>query len=414
MPEDKIVITGLGVISSNGIGKDAFFEGVFSGTSGIKPVSLFDTSLLKVKTAGEIKDFSPQQFLGPKGLRTLDRSTKLVASAAKMALDDAGLNITEENSRQAGIAIGDTLGSISSISDFDREALTEGPRYVNPALFPNTVINSPASQVSIKFNIKGFNATLSTGFSASLDAINYAVDMLKFGKAKVVLAGGVEELCIQIFLGFYKCGFLAGSSGAAGEICCPFDKRRNGVILGEGAGILVLETLGSALKRQATIYAQVRGFGNGFDAFRINRYNPQAEGLKKSMRLALEESGISAQDIDYICSGANSSPDGDAMETAGIKDVFGQSARELKISSIKSMVGECFSAGGVLQAIAALAAIEKQMVPPTVNYQEKDPACDLNYVVNQASNCKIDNVLINAFGPSGCNSSLVISKFNNN
>lgn len=414
MPEDKIVITGLGVISSNGVGKEAFFHGLFSGASGIKPVSLFDTSSLKAKSAGEIKDFSPQQFLGSKGLRTLDRSTKLAASAARMALDDAGLTITEENSRQVGIVIGDTLGSISSISDFDREALTEGPRYVNPALFPNTVINSPASQVAIKFNIKGLNATLSTGFSASLDAINYAVDMLESGKARVILAGGVEELCIQIFLGFYKCGLLSGSNGAGAEICCPFDKRRNGVILGEGAGILVLEPLSSALNRQATIYAQVRGFGNGFDAFRINRYNPQAAGLKKSMRLALEESGISAQEVDYISSGANSSVDADTMETAAIKDVFGDSAQEVKISSIKSMVGECFSAGGVLQAIAGLAAIDKQTVPPTVNYQEKDPACDLNYVVNRPLRCRIDNVLINAFGPSGCNSSLVISKFKNN
>ncbi|MDI6606045.1 MAG: beta-ketoacyl synthase N-terminal-like domain-containing protein, partial [Candidatus Omnitrophota bacterium] len=222
MPEEKIVITGLGVISSNGVGKDAFFEGIFSGASGIGPISLFDTSSLKVKTAAEIKDFSPQEFLGAKGLRTLDRSTKLAASAARMALDDAGLEVKEENSRQIGIVIGSTLGSISSISDFDREALTEGPRYVNPALFPNTVINSPASQVAIKFNIKGFNATLSTGFSAGLDAINYAVDMLRFAKAKIVLAGGVEELCIQVFLGFYKCGMLAGSGGASGEICCPF------------------------------------------------------------------------------------------------------------------------------------------------------------------------------------------------
>ncbi|MFH0763139.1 MAG: beta-ketoacyl-[acyl-carrier-protein] synthase family protein [Candidatus Omnitrophota bacterium] len=385
MPEDKIVITGLGVIASNGTGKDAFFDGIFGGLSGIKPISLFDASHLKAKSAGQIKDFSAQEFLGAKGLRTLDRSTKLAASAAKMALDDAGLVITEENSRDVGIAVGSTLGSIKSISDFDREALTEGPRYVNPALFPNTVINSPASQVSIRFNIKGFNATLSTGFSAGLDAINYAVDMLKAQRAKVVLAGGVEELCLQTFLGFYKCGFLAGAEG------------RGGFILGEGAAILVLEALSSALKRKAHIYACVDGFGNAFDS----SYNPQAEGLKKSMCLALDQAQINAQDIDYICSGANSSLDVDAMEAVAIKDVFGAGVQELKISSIKPMIGECFSAGGALQAAAAVGALERQAVPPTINYREKGPACD----------CQISSALLNAFGPSGCNSSMVISKF---
>lgn len=410
MSEEKIVITGLGVISSLGAGRHAFSEALFGGASGIKPVSLFDTSCLKAKKAAELKDFSPQEFLGHKGLRTLDRSTKLAACAAKMALDDAGIEITEENSRQVGIALGNTLGSISSISDFDREAIVEGPRYVNPAFFPNTVINSPASQVAIKFKIKGFNATISTGFSAGLDALNYAVDMLRFGRAKVVLAGGVEELCIQLFLGFYKSGLLAGLAADSEEVSCPFDKRRNGVILGEGAGILVLEALSSALKRRAAIYGAIEGFGSGFDALRVNRYNTQGEGLKKAMRLALEESRLAVEDIDYLCSGANSTVDGDAMETAAVKDVFAGYARELKISSIKSMVGECFSAGGALQAAAALAAIEKQMAPPTVNYRDKDAACDLNYLPNQAASCKIDNVLINSFGPSGCNSSLVISK----
>jgi 3-oxoacyl-[acyl-carrier-protein] synthase II len=409
----RIVITGVGVICSNGVGKDTFYEAILNGISGIKSISLFDTSSYKAKLAGEIRDFSAQEFLGAKGLRTLDRSTKLVASATKLALEDTHLEITEQNTHDIGVVVGSTLGSINSISEFDKEAIKEGPRYVNPAFFSNTVINSPASQVSIKFNIKGFNTTISTGFSASLDAINYAVDFLKLGRVKIVLVGGVEELCVQTFLGFYKKKFLAGLDDSLLEISCPFDKRRNGIILGEGSCILVLEDLESALRRKARIYAEILGFGMGFDAYRIDKYNPQGTGLRRAMRMALleAEANFKDADIDYICSAANSTQEADLIETEAIKDVFGQKTEEINISSIKSMLGECYSASGVLQVAAACGAIDRQMIPPTINYQEKDTRCDLNYVVNKPKICKVDNVLINAFGPSGSNSSLVISRF---
>jgi 3-oxoacyl-[acyl-carrier-protein] synthase II len=398
MKNKRIVITGMGVISSCGIGQEAFNNAIFNGLSGIKPISLFDTSSFTAKLAGEIKDFRPQDFLGEKGLRTLDRSTKLVSSATKLALDDARLEINEENTHRIGVALGTTLGSAASICDFDRDAIKEGPRYVNPAHFPNTVINSPASQVSIKFNIKGFNTTISTGFSAGLDAVNYAVDMVNFSKADIVLAGGVEELCLQTFLGFYKMKCLAGLNGRGPEISCPFDKRRNGVILGEGSTVLVLEDLESALKRKATIYAQVLGFGMGVN-------------LQTAMRLAIKEAAIKPQEIDYLSAAANSTKETDRLETEAVKEVFGQDAYALNISSIKSVIGECFSASASLQMAAAISAIQKQLIPPTINYQEKDPSCDLNYVVNKAKSSKINKVLINAFSSSGNNSSLVISKF---
>lgn len=407
MHKERIVITGIGAIGSNGIGKNAFIEAIFKGVSGIKPITLFDTSSFKVKTAGEIKDFTPGDFLGNKGLRTLDRSTKLIASAAKLALDDAVLTITEENTQDIGFVAGNTLGSVNSICEFDKDTLVEGPQYVNPALFPNTVINSPASQASIRFNIKGFNTTISTGFSASLDAVKYAVDFLRLGRAKVVLAAGVEELCIQVFLGFLKTGFLAGLSKGKPEISCPFDKRRNGIILGEGSGVLVLEGLEHALSRKAKIYAEITGFGQGFDSYRINKYNPSGYGIKKAMGAALEDANLGENDIDYISSAANSTQEADRIESSAIKDIFGH---QVAVSSIKSMIGECFSATGILQLISAIGAIDKQMIHPTINYQEKDFDCDLNYVINKAIKQKIDNVLINAFGPSGCNASLIISR----
>jgi 3-oxoacyl-(acyl-carrier-protein) synthase len=204
----KIVITGIGVLSPIGIGKDAFCEALFQGKTGFKTISLFDTSSFNVHSAGEIRDFDPISFLGKKGLRTLDRSTRLLSSAAKLAIEDAHLQITDENTNSIGVSIGTTFGSLHSISQFDREGLIEGPRFVNPSYFPNTVINSPASQVSIRFKIKGFNTTISTGFCASLDAVSYAADFIKLNRADVVLAGGVEELCEETFLGFYRLGCL--------------------------------------------------------------------------------------------------------------------------------------------------------------------------------------------------------------
>ena len=406
-----MVVTGLGVIASCGIGKDNFWEAIFKGVSGIKPISLFDTSVFKVKTAGEAKDFDPAVFLGNKGLRILDRSTKLVNSAVKLALDDAKFSLDENNTYSTGVVIGNTLGSIRSIGEFDREALVEGPQYVNPALFPNTVINSPASQVSIRFGIKGFNATISTGFCASLDALKYATDFLKLGRAKIVLAGAVEELCEQLFLGFYRTGFLSGLKEGSLEISCPFDKRRNGAVLGEGSAVFVLEELESALNRGANIYAEISGFGSGFDSYRINKYCPAGDGLKKSMLRAIEDAGIAVSGIDYISAAANSTVDADKIESQAINEVFAAEGSRARVSSVKSMTGECFSASGALQLAAAVGAIHRQVIPPMVNYAEKDPACDLHFAANQAESAEMDKLLINNFGPSGCNASMVISRF---
>jgi len=399
MNNKRVVITGIGVIAANAVGREAFSKAIFDGASGIKPISLFNTAGFKVKTAGEVADFKPQDFLGDKGLRTLDRSTKLAASATKLAIDDSSVEISDENSRAFGVSMGSTFGSISSVSNFDREALTEGPRYVNPGLFPNTVINSPASQVSIKFNIKGFNATISSAFCAGLDAIGYAADQIRLGRAKTVFAGGVEELCEQLFLGFYKTDCLAGLNGP--EICAPFDKRRNGILLGEGACVLVLEDLDAALMRKAHIYAEVLGFGMSFGPGNLGR----------AISLALKESGLNAAQIDFVSSCANSTKELDSEETRALKEAFGPSVSKIQVGAVKSMLGECYSASGSLQVAAAIAGIARQEAFPTVNYEELDPDCDLNYVVNKAKSCKINKALIIASGKTGYNSSLIISKY---
>lgn len=409
----RIVITGMGVLASVGTGKGDFWGALREGKSGVKPVTLFDTTSVRSKLAGEIRDFSPETILGVKGLRTLDRATKLALSAAKLALDDAGIAqpIPEDKTDLFGVALGTTLGSVWSISEFDKEALREGPRSVNPALFPNTVINSPASQISIKFNIQGFNATISTGFSSSLDAIAYAMNMMERYDYRVVLAGGVEELCEQTYKGFAKIGHLAGSRPLKDEINCPFDKRRNGIVLGEGAAIFVLEELGHALDRNAVIYAELAGYGTSFDPASHNRYSPRAAGAAEAIRLCLEDAGIEPGEVDYIASSANSTLDCDAMETSAVKHVFGDAAKKVPVSSVKSMIGDCFSASGAMNVASSLGVINGGVIPPTINYQMPDRRCDLDYVPNEAREAKVLTALVNAFSPTGANASVAIRKY---
>jgi len=407
----RVVITGLGILTGNGKGREDFWRALKSGRVGYRPISLFDTNDFSVKQAAEISDFDPKIYMGPKGLRNLDRSTKLLVSAAKMAIEDSGVTITERNTNNIGVSVGTTLGSLKSISDFDEVTLREGPRYTNPALFPNTVINSPASQVSIWHNIKGFNTTISTGFTASLDAMEYAYDFLQMERANLIYTGGVEEMCLQTFFGFYALKFLSGSRQAQPFINCPFDKRRNGIVFGEGACLVAMEELRHARRRKARILGEVVSFGYCFDTFRIHKYNPRGTGLKVAMQEALDKAGMNITDIDYICSNANSTVAADKIETRVIKEVFGRQAKKIPISSIKSMIGECYSVSGAFAVSAGLAAINQGFIPPTINYKELDPDCDLDYVPNKARRKKVKNVLVVNFGPSGPNVCMVLGQF---
>jgi 3-oxoacyl-[acyl-carrier-protein] synthase II len=407
---ERIVITGIGVLSPIAIGKDAYWEGLFRGMTGFRSVTLFDTNPFRVKIAGEIVNFDPVSFLGKKGLRDLDRSTRLVCSAAKLAIDDSRLNITEANTHSMGVSIGTTFGSLHSISQFDRSGLIDGPRFVNPSHFPNTVINSPASQVSIRYKIKGFNTTISTGFCASLDAVSYAADFIRLGRANIVLAGGVEELCEETFMGFHDLGCLSGGDGSE-PICCPFDARRNGIILSEGAAVLVLEDEEHALARGASVLAQVQGFGNAFDPSADSHFSHAGEGLKNAIVHALKDASLDPENIDYICSCSNSTKGLDRMESNVIKAIFGKHAFNIPVSSIKSMIGETFSASGALSLAAAVGVIRTRMVPPTVNYHEKDVECNLDYVPSAARQKQIRNVLVTSVDPYGQNTAVIVGNY---
>ena len=398
----RVVVTGVGVVSPLGIGKEVFGRSIMSGLSGISRANLFDTDSFKSKTAGEVKDFNPENIIGKEGLRVLDRSTKLLCCALRLGLDDAKFLITDDNSRQVGIAVGNTFGSLKSISDFDKVALIDGPKYVNPSIFPNTVINAQVSQAAIRFNIKGFNVTISTGFTAGVDAIAYAANAIRLGRKKMVIAGGVEELSAQAYAGFYKAGCLAGSKEGGVELSCPFDARRNGLVLAEGAAVLILEELTSARERGAKIYAEVKGSSNCFA--------PVALGLKVAMSEAVSRSDIGVNDVDCILAAANSTEYIDSAESSAIKGLFAERSKDIAVSSVKSIIGESFSASGAMQAVSAIESISAEMVPPTMNYSQSDLECNLKYVLGSAQRRSVDNVLINAASREGFNASMVLSR----
>lgn len=407
----RAVITGIGILSGIGKTKDEFWAALEAGKMGHAPTEVFDASEMHTNIVVEVKDFDAKEYFGPKGLRSLDRSTKLLVAASKLAMAEINFEITDENTDDVGVSVGTTLGSLKSISEFDEVTLKDGPRYTNPSLFPNTVINSPASQVSIWNNIQGFNTTISTGFTASTDALSYAYDFIKLERAKLILAGGVEEMCYHTFFGFHELKFLSGAKEGVTHVNCPFDKRRNGITFGEGAVLLGVEELEHAKERKASILGEILGFGSCFDPFRIHKYNPRGTGVKEVMRLALKDANLTTEDIDCIFANANSTQPADKIETEAIKDVFGARAYKIPVTAIKSMIGETFSVSGAMAAAAALGAINKGFIPPTVNYKEKDPVCDLDYVPNKSRKADLDKVMILTFGPSGNSTCMIVGRY---
>lgn len=410
MEKKRIVVTGISVISPIGTGKDIYWKNLTEGVSGIKPITLFDVSKFTSKQAGEISDFDAKIYLGSKGIRHIDRTSLLVSSATVLAMRDAHLENTAYNGDDLGIVVGSTYGSINSISSFDFQSLREGPSYVNPMDFPNTVLNAPASRASIFCKATGLNTTISNGVTSSIDAIIYASDFLRMGRVKAVVAGGVHGLTHDIFWGSHSARILAGSRDGTPEICAPFDKRRNGMIIGEASALVILETLEDALKRNAHIYAEVKGYGTAFEPKMVIRKDYQIDGSKRAILEAINDAQVTLHDISYISANAYSGVYGDAMETRVIKEVFGMRANLIPITAIKSMTGECFDASGALQTVAAVMSLNTQIVPPTINYKEHDNECDLNYVT-EATTLPVKNVLINSFSRLGNNSSLIISKY---
>ncbi|MCU0651992.1 MAG: beta-ketoacyl-[acyl-carrier-protein] synthase family protein [Candidatus Omnitrophica bacterium] len=409
MHNHDAVITGLGVVAANGIGKDHFWTALEKGRSGVSEIFSFEAKKFPVRIAAEIKNFDPKKFLELKSLRNLDRGTLFLLSAASMALKDAGLKISPENTNNIGVATGTTFTHLWSIVEFDREVFKEGIDFASPALFPSTVINAVSSQVSIAFGIRGFNATVSSGYTSGMEALRYALIALDTAKAKQVICGAVDALTASLFFAFHKLGYMAGLKGEA--LSCPFDKRRNGPVLGEAAAVFCVEKESEAKAHKAKIFARIKSIGSFFDASKMGRIALTGEGLEKAIIAALDKSGISPAEIDYVSSCANSSSGLDKTEARVLKKIFGRHLDKLPVSSIKSMLGETFSASSTLQIASCIGAMERGIIPPTINYKTKDPDCDLDCVPNKARKKNIKLALVTSFGPGGYNSACILEKY---
>jgi len=406
-----IVITGVGLVSPFGVGKEKFWDSLEKGADAVSEISSFCTDKFKVHRAGEIKDFAPKEILGKKGLRNLNRTTLLLLAAAHLAIEDSSLEINDDNTDVFGVVTATSFAHLDSIISFDREVIKDGLKFSNPALFPSTVINAPSSYVSIRNNIQGFNATVSTGYSAGLDAVKYALDALETEKARTVLCCGAEALTPVLFFGFHQLKYLAGIKGPA--LSCPYDQRRNGPLLGEGAAVFCLEEADRARERGRKIYARVKSAASFYDGYHAGKVNFSGEGLAKSIIQALDKAGVSLEQIDYISAGANSSSDLDKVEVKVLKDLFGKKLKKIPVSSVKSMIGETISAAGSFQIASCIGAMQRGLVPPTINYEKKDPECAIDCVPNKAQKKKVDLCLITSFGPGGYNSACVLEKYKN-
>jgi 3-oxoacyl-[acyl-carrier-protein] synthase II len=405
---NRVVVTGLGIVSPIGIGKERFLESLREGISGIKEITRFDTAKYKSRLGGEITNFKPKDYINPAKIRRMDRDSQIAVAAASLALQDANLEITPANSSGCGVILGSGFTGLETTEAFHRGLVEHGPGGVNPMLFPNTVPNAPAGHISIEIGITGPNSTVTQKGATGEGAIGYAYNLLKRGRTKILLTGGVDELSWILFHAYSQLGILSPLENEKyPEGCCPFDKKRNGMVLGEGGGILVLETLAHAQEREARIYGELVGYAMSSSNPGISDYDEDYRGMARTMKLALKDAKVTPEEISYISAAANSTPVLDRSETEAIKDVFG---RRVPVSSLFSLTGY-FNASGGLKAISACLAMENDFIPPTFNYKEQDPFCDLDYVPNQRREKKVGAVLINGFADGGSNTSLVFRKY---
>ncbi len=397
---DRICITGIGVVSPMGIGKEEFLLSLKSGRSGIDDIKEFDTHFSSSQKGGVIRSFYPKDFIPASKLRRLDRASQFAIAASKLALADAGFNVTQENSSSVGVALGSGFCGLSSSEEFHRGQVLKGFLDLNPMLFPNTVPNAPSSYVSIELGIEGVNSTLVQSFCTAEAAIFFACDQLRKGRAHLILTGGVDELSEFLFRGFSELHLLA-TGGRDGERSRPYDRMRNGLILGEGAGLLVIENEGHARSRGARIYGYILGYSLVGKSLK----GDGSEDLNRSIEMALK--GRKGTFIDYLSGAGNSSEVLDALEAKGVKMTFPASFLGLPVSSTKSMTGEAIASGG-MRMVANILSMENGFIPPTINYLNPDPRCDLRYVVNQRLDREVKTVLHLGISPENCFSSILI------
>lgn len=408
----RVVVTGMGLITPVGIGKEAFWTNLLAGKSGIGRVQSFNVDDYPTQIGAEVKDFDPYEFIDKKEVRRMDRFGQFAVAAARLALEDAQLDVAKIDNERAGVSVGSGIGGIITIEEQIAVLNEKGPRRVSPFFVPMLIANMASGYISIEFGLKGPNTTIVTACATGAHSIGEALKTIQLGCADVMVAGGSEAAFSPIaFAGFCAMRAMSGRNDDPLHASRPFDRDRDGFVMGEGAGVVVLEELSHALARGAKIYAEVVGYGLSGDAYHITAPDPDGSGARRCMKMALQDAGMETDMIDYINAHGTSTELNDKTETAAIKTVFGAHAYKLAVSSTKSMTGHLLGAAGGVESIVCALAIERGMIPPTVNYESPDPDCDLDYVPNKAAERSVRAAMSNSFGFGGTNASLVFKKY---
>ena len=410
MPKRRVVVTGLGIVSPVGNGIREAWDNLLAGRTGVGPITRFDAAQIPTRIAAEVKGFNAADWMPVKETRRADTFIHYGIAATKMALEDAGLAIDDSNAERVGVNVGSGIGGLPMIEDNIREMIAKGPRRLSPFFVPGTIINMVAGLISIHFKAKGPNVSMVSACTTSSHCVGEAGRMIEYGDADVMIAGGAEA-CVNLsgVGGFCACKALSERNDDPATASRPFDKDRDGFVLGEGAGILILEELEYAKKRGARIYAELSGMGMSADANHITA--PNMDGPRRAMLAALRNAGMNAEDVQYVNAHGTSTPLGDANETAAMKAAFGEHAYRLAVNSTKSMHGHLLGAAGGVEAVITALAIHHQVSPPTMNIVTPDPACDLDYVPNAAREMRIEAALSNSFGFGGTNGTLAFRRF---
>lgn len=406
------MITGLGPVTPVGIGKEKFWNSLVEGVSGISYITKFDTEDYTSKIAGEVKDFQPENFMDKREARKMDRFTQFAVAGTKLAIEDSGLDIEKIDSKRAGVILGSGIGGIETFEIEHTKLMEKGPKRISPFFIPMMISNMAPGQISMIFGFKGPSFAITTACASGSHAIGEAFRTIERGGADIIVSGGSEAAVCQMSVGgFCSMRALSTRNDDPTKASRPFDKGRDGFVIGEGAGILILEELNHALKRKAHIYGEIIGYGSTSDAYHITAPDPEAEGAAEALRLALEDGGIEPSEVDYINAHGTSTYYNDKLETLAIKKTFGEYAKKLSISSTKSMTGHLLGAAGGVEAIASVLAIENNIIPPTINYENPDPECDLDYTPNKAVKKEVKYAISNSLGFGGHNASLLFKKY---
>jgi 3-oxoacyl-[acyl-carrier-protein] synthase II len=411
---ERVVVTGIGIVSPVGLTAAASFDALIAGASGIAPITLFDTAAFRVKIAGEVKNWDPLAHIERKKLKEMDRFTEFAVGAARMARLDSGLELTEEEHELAGCFMGVGLGGLETLENAKKTILERGPHKISPYAIPSIIANMAAGQVSMQFKLKGPSYATTSACSSGCHAIGEAAQWIRLGKAPVMFAGGAESTISPVGIGGFEAMYaLSKRNEDPTRASRPFDRDRDGFVAGEGAAVLILESLTRAKRRNARIYCEVTGYGASSDAYHLTQPAPRHEGAQRSMRMALRDAGISPDKVDYVNAHGTSTPVGDAAETQAIADVFGAHAtdKKLLVSSTKSMTGHLLGAAGALETAICALAMARSIVPPTINLENLGEDCvPLDYVPNTAKERRVAHALNNSFGFGGTNATLVLSQ----